>query len=240
MGSLELEEDQLPRGAAGRGRISILGDGRRAACTLGRADVPAALVFAEHLILAVYSIPAVILGRRAFGGLRVSGWAALLVIGWGGSALATLFFTASFAVGNPTVARLLQKTQPLFAALLAGVLLRERLGWRYWGVFTVAVIGAYLISFGSLEPFGELETAETLTALLALGAALLWGFSTVLGRFVLADMPFHTLTVARLLLSLPLLGVIVAAQASLGEVQTGLAADPGRLVRGGTFTGALM
>lgn len=34
---------------------------------------PAAIVFAEHLILAVYSVPAVVLGRRAFGGLRVSG-----------------------------------------------------------------------------------------------------------------------------------------------------------------------
>lgn len=52
----------------------------------------------------------------------------------------------------------------------------------------------------------------------------------MLGRFVLSDVPFHTLTGARLLLGLPLLGVIVAAQGSLGEVQTGLAADPGRLV----------
>jgi drug/metabolite transporter (DMT)-like permease len=191
---------------------------------------PPAIVFGEHVILLAYSVPAVVFGWRAFRGLKAPQWMALLVIGFGGSALATLLFTAAFAVGNPTVAILLQKTQPVFAVVLASVLLGERMGWRYWLVFAVAMFGAYVISFGDLSPFTQLGTGELLTTAPALGAALLWGSSTVLGRLVLADMPFHTLTGARLLIATPLLFVIVAATGSFGEIGAGFTADPGRLV----------
>lgn len=191
---------------------------------------PTTIVFSEHAILALYSIPAVIIGWRAFRGFGAKQWTALLVVGWGGSALGTLLFTAAFAVGNPTVAILLQKTQPLFAVLLAGIILGERMGWRYWLVFAVAIVGAYLISFGNLSPFGELGSDEVLTAALSLGAALMWGASTVFGRFVLRDMPFHTLVGARLLTALPLLTAIVLFQGSLGDVGAGFSAEPGRLI----------
>jgi len=187
------------------------------------------IVFAEHLFLAAYSVPAVVIGRRAFRGFGLPQWGALLVIGWGGSALATLLFTAAFAVGNPTVVILLQKTQPLFAIALSALLLREPLGWRYWPGFAVAMVGAYLVSFADLSPFRQLPGAEALTAALALGAALLWGSSTVLGRLVLREVPFHTLTGARLLLALPLLAGIVLAQGTLGQAAQGLAGHPGRL-----------
>jgi len=191
---------------------------------------PPAIVLSEHLVLLAYSVPAVAFSWEVFRGFKISQWVALLVIGWGGSAIATLLFTMALAVGNPTVAILLQKTQPLFAIVLASILLRERLGLWYWGAFAVAVIGAYLISFGDLKPFGELRTGEIITALLALGAALLWGSSTVLGRFVLKDMPFHTLTGARLLVALPLLAVIAAAQDSLRQIGVGFRTEPGMLV----------
>src|SRR5918998_111694 len=191
---------------------------------------PSQIVLLEHLILLLYSVPAVVLGWRFFRGLGAAQWVALLIIGWGGSALATLLFTTAFAVGNPTVVILLQKTQPLFAIALAAILLRERLGWAYWPCFAVAMVGAYLISFGDLGPFRALGSAEALAAFLALGAALLWGSSTVLGRLVLKDMPFNTLTGARLLLAVPLLACIVIAQGSLGGLGTGFAAEPGRVI----------
>jgi drug/metabolite transporter (DMT)-like permease len=180
--------------------------------------------------LILYSVPAVLVGWRFFRGLGTVQWGALLVIGWGGSAIATLLFTTAFTVGNPTVVILLQKTQPLFAIALAGILLRERLGWTYWPCFAVAMIGAYMISFGNLSPFAALGSAELLAAALALGAAFLWGSSTVLGRLVLKDMPFYALTGARLLLAAPLLAAIVAVQGSLGRLGAGFAAEPGRVV----------
>ena len=191
---------------------------------------PSQIVLLEHLVLLLYSVPAVVLGWRFFRGLGIAQWISLLVIGWGGSALATLLFTKAFAVGNPTVVILLQKTQPLFAIVLAAVLLRERLGWAYWPCFAVAMIGAYLISFGNLDAFAALGSAELLAAALALGAALLWGSSTVLGRLVLKDMPFHALTGARLLLAAPLLVVIVVIQDAVGGLGSAFASEPGRVI----------
>src|SRR5918997_5560468 len=155
---------------------------------------PSQIVLLEHLVLLLFSVPAVVLGWRFFRGLGTAQWVALLVIGWGGSALATLLFTTAFTVGNPAVVILLQKTQPLFAVALAGILLRERLGWAYWPCFAVAMVGAYMISFGDLGAFGALGSAELLTAALALGAAVLWGPSTVLGRPRPKDVPFYPLT----------------------------------------------
>jgi drug/metabolite transporter (DMT)-like permease len=191
---------------------------------------PSQIVLLEHLVLLLYSVPAVVLGWRFFRGLGAAQWVALLIIGWGGSAVATLLFTTAFAVGNPTVVILLQKTQPLFAIALAAILLRERLGWAYWPCFAVAMVGAYMISFGNLDPFTALGSAELLPAALALGAALLWGSSTVLGRLVLKDVPFYALTGARLLLAVPLLAGIVVAQSSVGGLGAAFASEPGRVV----------
>jgi drug/metabolite transporter (DMT)-like permease len=91
-------------------------------------------------------------------------------------------------------------------------------------------VGAYLISFGDFGPFRALGSAEGIAAALALGAALLWGSSTVLGRLVLKDMPFNTLTGVRLLLAVPLLAGIVIAQGSVGGLGTGFASEPGRVI----------
>src|SRR3712207_5110943 len=142
---------------------------------------PPEIVLSEHLVLLLYSVPAVALGWRFFKGFRTSQWSALLVIAWGGSALATLLFTAAFAAGDPTSVILLQKTQPLFAIALAHVLLQERLRWVYWPCFVVAVLGAYLISFdGLVEPLEALGSTQAKAAALTLGAAILWGSSTAL------------------------------------------------------------
>jgi drug/metabolite transporter (DMT)-like permease len=191
---------------------------------------PSQIVLLEHLVLLLYSVPTVVLGWRFFRDLGTAQWVALLVIGWGGSALATLLFTTAFAVGNPTVVILLQKTQPLFAIALAAILLRERLGWAYWPCFAVAMVGAYMISFGNLGPFTALGSAELLPAALALGAAFLWGSSTVLGRLVLKDVPFYALTGARLFLAVPLLAAIVVAQSAVGGLAAGFASEPGRVI----------
>jgi drug/metabolite transporter (DMT)-like permease len=191
---------------------------------------PSQIVLLEHLVLLLYSVPTVVLGWRFFRDLGTAQWVALLVIGWGGSALATLLFTTAFAVGNPTVVILLQKTQPLFAIALAAILLRERLGWAYWPCFAVAMVGAYMISFGNLGPFTALGSAELLPAALALGAAFLWGSSTVLGRLVLKDVPFYALTGARLFLAVPLLAGIVVAQSAVGGLAAGFASEPGRVI----------
>src|SRR5262249_32766931 len=129
-------------------------------------------------------------------------WGALLGISWGGSALGTICFTEAIRIGNPTTAALLQKTQPIFAALLAWLLLGEKLGGRFWMCLSLALCGAYVLNFGLSAPGAGIEREA---ALLALAAAALWGASTVLGRFALRGLSFFALTALRIIVAAPFL-----------------------------------
>lgn len=196
------------------------------------------IVFLEHLILTAVLAGAVWRSRAQWRRLGRKQWAALLGVAWGGSALATMCFTEAIRAGNPSAAVLLQKSQPLFAALLARGLLREPLGAAYWKRLGPALCGAYLISFGDrpLAPFAG--QAALGPALLAVAAAALWGGSTVLGRFLLGALSFQAMTALRITLALPPLALLALLQAKAPAVPAspgpwlsllGLALVPGLL-----------
>jgi drug/metabolite transporter (DMT)-like permease len=86
------------------------------------------IVLYEHLILSAIVVWPLIRRRSAVSRIPVRGWIAVIGLSWGGSALATLAFTYAFQFGNPDVVVLLQKTQPLWALLVASSLLGERPG----------------------------------------------------------------------------------------------------------------
>jgi len=206
---------------------------------LSNAFSPVLLVLGEHLLLALYAVPAVVLGWREVSRLDLRRWGALLVVGWGGSAIATILFTsglfAAFEAGGGSVntVLLLQQTQPLFAIGAAAVVLGERLTVLYLPIFAVAALGAYLLAFGDLfgepggilAPFTQVGRARLEFALAALGAAALWGTSTAMGRYLGGRLSFQTLTGARFLVALPLLVVwaAVAVPNPLGSFAGGLA-----------------
>ena len=106
------------------------------------------IVWLEHLILTLTLWPLVWRSRGEWKKLGARGWAGVLCIAWGGSALGTVLFTEAIRLGNPTTAVLLQKTQPLFTAVLARAMLGERLGKRYWQCLALAVAAGYLVTFG--------------------------------------------------------------------------------------------
>ncbi len=188
-----------------------------------------AIVLIEHVYLALFAIPVLIMNRSFFSGLGRFDWLAILIIAWGGSGLATVLFTEGFAQGNPTTVILLQKTQPLMVVLLASVLLRERLPSLYWPLFGTALIGVYLVSFGTLDPFSNLGRGEVVAAGLALSASALWGASTVMGRFLLGKGSFATVTASRFLFALPFLFGLALYQGQIGPAFEGLGNHPGRL-----------
>ena len=203
--------------------------------SLNAAFAPVLLVLGEHLILMAYAIPAVARGWREFRGFNPGQWGALLFVGWGGSAIATVLFTLglfrAFQAGEGAIntVLLLQKTQPLFAIVAAAIILRERLTIRYLPILAVAAIGAYLLTFGSrgwelLTPFNQLGQARLGFALVALGAAFIWGTSTVMGRYLSERLSFPTLTGARFLTALPLLVVmaLVMVPDPFGNLASGL------------------
>lgn len=170
-------------------------------------ELPApVVVFWEHVILVVVTVPFLVRFWRNRPKLSAKDLTALLFVGAGASAVATILFTQAFTYGDPTTPLLIQKTQPVIAVLGAYLLLGERLLPRYGWYFLFAVSGAYLISFPDPTSVGISQLAP---ALLALGAAALWGMGTVLGRHLTSKIPTNELTAVRFAIGLPTALVIL-------------------------------
>lgn len=170
-------------------------------------ELPAAtVVFAEHVLLAAVTAPLLWRDRRALRRLSTGDWTAVALIGVGASAVATVMFTAAFRFGDPTTVLLLQKLQPVIAVAAAMVLLGERLLPRFGFYFTAAVAGGWLIAFA--DPLA-VSVASARAALLAVGAASLWGLGTVLGRRLAVVVAAPTLAALRFTVGLPASALLV-------------------------------
>ncbi len=191
-------------------------------------ELPApVVVFWEHLILVAVTLPLLIRFMRKRPELNGKDLAALLFVGAGASAVATILFTQAFTYGDPTTPLLIQKTQPLIAVLGAHLLLGERLLPRYGWYFLFAVSGAYLISFP--DP-GNVAISQLAPALLALGAAALWGMGTVLGRHLTQKIPTNQLTALRFAIGLPTALVILLFRGEVSAAVDVTGAELGALV----------
>jgi drug/metabolite transporter (DMT)-like permease len=176
------------------------------------------IVLMEHLLIAVCVLPLFLPRLSELKKFSWREWLSVIFIGFGGSALATVLFTQSFHYLNPSVAILLQKLQPLIAIGLAVWVLGEKLSSKFWLWAVVAIFGAYLVSFPTLNPTGFTWSNNMLGVLLALGAAVLWGGSTVFGRFVLAKASFQMMTSLRFLSALVFLFGLNIYYGTLAEV----------------------
>lgn len=185
-------------------------------------ELPApVVVFWEHLILVALTVPFLVRFFRNRPKLNGKDLTALLFVGAGASAVATVLFTLAFSYGDPTTPLLIQKTQPVIAVLGAYLLLGERLLPRYGWYFLFAVGGAYLIAFP--DP-SEVRLSQLAPALLALGAAALWGMGTVLGRHLTRKIPTNELTALRFAIGLPTALIILLLRneaAAALEITTG-------------------
>jgi len=137
---------------------------------------------------------------RALAGLSIPGWANLAAVALVGGLLGTLsIVTAIFLVEfkQLSVVVLLQKFQPLFAILLAAVLLGERptRGFLAWA--SLAIAGGYLLTFGWRAPDFETGANTAKAALFALLAAASFGSATVLGKRLLGLLGFWQATFGR-------------------------------------------
>jgi DME family drug/metabolite transporter len=186
-------------------------------------ELPATVVvFWEHVILVLITAPFLLRFFRNRPDLNGRDLTALLFVGAGASAVATILFTQAFTYGDPTTPLLIQKVQPVIAVLGAFLLLGERLLPKYGWYFLLTVGSAYLISFPDPSDVGISQLAP---ALYALGAAALWAMGTVLGRHLTIKIPTRELTALRFAIGLPTAGVILlirdetsaAASVTLGE-----------------------
>jgi drug/metabolite transporter (DMT)-like permease len=168
------------------------------------------IVTMEHIVLTIVCLPILWLARREIRSLTGPQWRAIILIGVGASALATILFTISFSYFHFIETLLLQKTQPLIAILLAHFWLGERISRRAWIWVPVAILGAYCIVIPNpLDPRAAWEDFHVSAGIFAIAAAALWGAGTVFGRYALAQVRFTTLTALRFTTALPALVILM-------------------------------
>jgi drug/metabolite transporter (DMT)-like permease len=173
-------------------------------------QLPAAtIVFWEHLLIVVVLVPFLPSAVRAFRAATTRQRVALIVIGAGASAVATVLFTEAFAYGDPVTPLVLQKLQPLIAVVAAALLIGERMHRGYWMFAVPALVGAWLMAFP--DPLAAAPQAVA-AALLAVAAAALWAIGTVLGRMVSVRITSRDVTTLRFAIGLPASAVVLAVQ----------------------------
>jgi drug/metabolite transporter (DMT)-like permease len=126
--------------------------------------------------------------------------AVLIAIAATGGSLGTLAIVKALFLVNfqqLSVVVLLQKLQPVFAILLAGILLKEKITPRFLLWALVAVIAGYFLTFEFEVPKIASDKNSIMAALFALLAAICFGSSTVLSKMVLNRYPFQTVTFYR-------------------------------------------
>ena len=158
------------------------------------------IVSLEHVIGAILFLPLLIRGWKEVSSLGQRGWISVMWISIFGGVLGTFFYTKALSYVNYidlSVVVLLQKLQPIFAIALAGVILKEKITKRFIILAFAAIVGGYLVTFGS-SSINDWDDKTIIAALLALLAAFSWGSSTVLGKHALNRLSFTTVTSLRL------------------------------------------
>src|SRR5215211_1420613 len=160
---------------------------------LAESTSAATIVFGEHVVLVLLTLPLVVPALRALFGAGTRYVLAGIAVGAGASAVATILFTQAFVHGDPITPVVLQKVQPIVAIAAARVILGEQPRARFAWFVLPALLGVWLIAFP--HPFDVHATGLQPIAL-ALGAAVLWGLGTVFGRYLARRLAFeHVATV---------------------------------------------
>lgn len=181
------------------------------------------VVFLEHCINLVIILPILYVKRCLIKTFTRKEWLAVIGIGVGGSALASIAFTHAFVYVNPSIAILLQKLQPFVAILLARVLLKESLPKQFWTWGGLALLAAYVISFPSFIPqvyVGEIWNPHILGVVFSLTAVILWGSATIFGKYILERIDPETTTGVRFITGWVFLFLLNLGMGTLSEIST--------------------
>lgn len=152
---------------------------------------PITIVFYEHVVLTLIFSLGLFPAIKRIGELKLADVFSFLVIGGIGSAIATVAFTQSFQILNPSLVILLQKFQPVVAIILSAIILKEEIKIQFLIWAAVCLIGGLLISAPDIGRFYDLMRSDlgTVTSDNALhgyalvGVSILgWGATTVFGK----------------------------------------------------------
>jgi len=184
--------------------------------------LPVALVvFLESSIVAIYLSPILFKNLAILKTLKTKDWIAFIGVAIFGGAIGIMSITkALFYVNfvNLSIVILIQKLQPLFALSLAAIILKERLPGRFFYWATLAIFGAYLMTFGFNLPAISSDNKNLLAAMYALFAAFSFGFSTVLSKRALRNVSFEMGTYLRFGISSIIMLIIVMSLSEFSSI----------------------
>ena len=151
--------------------------------------------------------------------LKKSDWIAICWICFLGGFSGTLFITKAFfaavhgEVSFATVV-VLQKLQPIFAILIARLLLKEKMQKSFYLWAIVAIFATYLIAFGKHGLNWENIDFTHNAAFFALIAAFSFGSSTVFGKRLISDLDFRAATSLRFTITslIALIYIVITGQ----------------------------
>ena len=171
---------------------------------------PLLIITIEHGMGSIIFLPSIIKNWNKIINITKKGWLSILGVSFLGGVLGTYFYTKALGYTGYielSIVVLLQKFQPLFAISLATIILKEKITKRFIILSIIAVIGGYLVTFG-LNPIKLWNNNNMVAAFYAILAALCWGSSTVLGKYILKNLSFSLVTALRLLLT-TIFGIII-------------------------------
>ena len=171
---------------------------------------PLLIITIEHGIGSIIFLPSIIKNWNEIINITKKGWLSILGVSFLGGVLGTYFYTKALGYTGYielSIVVLLQKFQPLFAISLATIILKEKITKRFIILSIIAVIGGYLVTFG-LNPIKLWNNNNMVAAFYAILAALCWGSSTVLGKYILKNLSFSLVTALRLLLT-TIFGILI-------------------------------
>lgn len=179
---------------------------------LTKTITPAGIVFIEHVVGFLILSPLFFKSISKLRTLNNKEWIAALLLTITSSVGGTLLFTEalqrSFAVYDFSTPILLQKFQPLFVILFSKLILNERITFRFLSLVPLALIGSYMISFGTGKV--ELQLAgKELIYILSVGAAFCWGIGTIFSKYLLKKLTFSEATALRFLIAIPISFIVM-------------------------------
>jgi drug/metabolite transporter (DMT)-like permease len=195
---------------------------------LGRRLDADILVFHEHWMGLVLTLPFLVTGARALRNVSRKAASAMVLSGVLGSALGTVCFTQALALLNPSLANLLLNVQPVISVLVSWAWLRERPRAQFYPWAVVALACGVTMAWAP----DAMQSPQRLgLGLLYLtGTAFCWGASTTFGRSAMMEIDFKTGTALRYLIGTVATFVLAAVHGDLGaRLRWGVVLSPDTL-----------
>src|SRR6266487_1833992 len=151
------------------------------------ADV---IVFWEHVLILLMFLPILVSRVGEIRKIDARTWGYLILSGFAGSAVGTIFFTLALKYGNPTVMNVVLNIQPVISTMGAFLLFGDRLALRFFLYAGIAILAGAFVSVSHPTLIGESFERAGLNrgTGYALICALFWGLATVAGRGVMTGM----------------------------------------------------